>query len=118
MAEEGDTSMSEVPTVSEITGQVNRYDKASAPFVPVQIGEKISDPTLHFTGAESELIISYPAKIVARFGENTRAVVEPEEDGRYEVDLQLGTVTASLILSGTKRKNLPLPFVEGSGWGH
>jgi hypothetical protein len=114
MAEEGDTTMPEVPTVSEITGQVNRYDEASGGFVPVEVGEKISDPTLYFTGAESELIISYPAKIVARFGENTRAVVEPEEDGRYEVDLQLGTVTA-LLDPKRDKENEPAFAIRGSG---
>ena len=106
--------MPEVPTVSEITGQVNRYDEASGGFAPVEVGEKISDSTLYFTGAESELIISYPAKIVARFGENTRAVVEPEEDGRYEVDLQLGTVTA-LLDPKRDKENEPAFAISGSG---
>jgi hypothetical protein len=114
MAEEGDTFMPEVPTVSEITGQVNRYDEASGGFVPVQVGEKISDPNLYFTGAESELIVSFPAKIVARFGENTRAVVSPEENGRYEVDLQLGTVSALLDPMRDKDKG-PAFAIRGSG---
>ena len=56
----------------------------------------------------------YPAKIVARFGENTRAVVEPEEDGRYEVDLQLGTVTALLDPKRDKEKE-PAFAIRGSG---
>jgi hypothetical protein len=114
MAEEGDSSKTEVPTVSEITGQVNRYDEASGGIVPVQVGEKISDPTLYFTGAESELIISYPAKIVARFGEDTRAVVAPEEDGRFEVDLQLGTLSALLDPTRDKEKE-PAFAIRGSG---
>ena len=85
VAEEYTTT--EVPIGVEMTGQVNRYDEESGAFEPIQVGEKISVPTLYFTATESELIVSYPAKIVARFGENTRVVVSPEEDGRYEVDL-------------------------------
>jgi hypothetical protein len=114
MAEDTDPFKNKVPTVAEITGQVNRYDEESGAFAPVQVGEKISGPTLYFTGAESELIISYPAKIVARFGENTRAVVGPEEDGRYEVDLQLGTVSALLDPTRDKEKE-PAFSIRGSG---
>ena len=113
-AEGTDPLKNKVPTVAEITGQVNRYDEASGAFAPVQVGEKISGPTLYFTGAEAELIISYPAKIVARFGENTRAVVGPEEDGRYEVDLQLGTVSALLDPTRDKEKE-PAFSIRGSG---
>ena len=53
-------------------------------------------------------------KIVARFGENTQTVVEPEEDGRYEVDLQLGTVTALLDPKRDKEKE-PAFAIRGSG---
>ena len=106
--------MPEVPTVSEITGQVNRYDKASGGFVPVQIGEKFRPHPLLY-GCRIRAIISYPAKIVARFGENTRAVVEPEEDGRYEVDLQLGTVTAFLDPKRDKEKEPAFAIVDRVG---
>ena len=112
VAEEYTTT--EVPIVVEMTGQVNRYDEESGAFEPIQVGEKISVPTLYFTAAESELIVSYPAKIVARFGENTRAVVSPEEDGRYEVDLQLGTVSALLDPTRDKLKE-PAFAIRGSG---
>ena len=98
----------------EITGQVNRYDEASGSFEPAQTGEKISEPTLFFTGADSELIISYPAKIVARFGENTRAVVAPEEGNRNEADLQ-GTVSALLIPCVTRTRVPLLPSVGRVG---
>ena len=112
VAEEYTTT--EVPIVVEMTGQVNRYDAESGAFEPIQVGEKIDKPTLYFTAAESELIVSYPAKIVARFGENTRAVVAPEKDGRYEVDLQLGTVSALLDPKRDKVKE-PAFAIRGSG---
>ena len=113
-AEEVSSALQGLPEIVEITGQVNRYDEASGSFEPAQTGEKISKPTLFFTGADSELIISYPAKIVARFGENTRAVVAPEEGNRYEVDLQLGTVSALLDPMRDKDKG-PAFAIRGSG---
>jgi hypothetical protein len=103
-----------IPTIAEITGQVNRYNEKTGSIEPVQIGESISQPTLYFTGDGAELIVSYPAKIVARFGENTRAVLAPEESGRYEVDLQLGTVSALLDPTRDKEKE-PAFAIRGSG---
>ena len=104
----------DMPSVAEITGQVSRYNEQTGTFEPAQVGEKIDKPNLYFTGAESELIVSYPAKIVARFGENTRAVVAPEEGNRYEVDLQLGTVSALLDPMRDKDKG-PAFAIRGSG---
>ena len=62
-------------------------------FRPVQIGELVNEQSLYLTSEGSELILSYPSSIVARFGENTeRRPVGPESDNRLEIDLQLGTV--------------------------
>ena len=103
-----------LPVVAEIVGQVNRYNEKAGIFEPAQVGEEISQPTLYFTSEGGELIVSYPAKIVARFGENTRAVVAPEESGRYEVDLQLGTVSALLDPKRDKESD-PAFAIRGSG---
>ena len=103
-----------VPEVSEITGLVSRYDQKSSSFVPVAVGHPIAKPTLLVTSEGAELMISFPTQIVARFGENTQAVVGPQKDGRIEVDLQIGTLSA-LLDPGRKKEEAPAFAIRGSG---
>lgn len=85
-----------VPKVAEITGLVNRYHQETSTFIPVELAEPFPEPTLIVTGEGSELYLSFPGRISARIGENSRVVLGPAMDGLYEVDLRLGTVTARL----------------------
>ena len=41
-------------------------------------------------------MVSFPGKIAARMAGNSHAVFAPAQDGRYEVDLRKGTVSALL----------------------
>lgn len=102
------------PKVVALSGFVSKYDHAKASFQPVQIGEFVNEKSLFLTSEGSELIISYPSSIVARFGENTRAIVGPESDNRLEVDLQLGTVSA-LLDPNRDKENEPVFAIRGSG---
>lgn len=105
---------SSLPKIAELSGLVSRYDEKSASFIPVRVGQSISEPTLLLTAAGAELMIAFPTQIVARFGENTQAVVGPEQDGRIEVDLQLGTLTA-LLDPERKKEGAPTFAIRGSG---
>lgn len=102
------------PKVVALSGFVSKYDHAKASFQPVQIGEFVNEKSLFLTSEGSELIISYPSSIVARFGENTRAIVSPESDNRLEIDLQLGTVSA-LLDPNRDKENEPIFAIRGSG---
>lgn len=85
-----------IPKVAEITGLVNRYHQETSSFMPVELAVRFPEPTLIVTGEGSELYLSFPGRISARIGENSRVVLGPAVDGLYEVDLRLGTVTARL----------------------
>ena len=113
-AQPGEVGPSSAPQIAELSGLVTRYDEKSASFIPVRIGEPISEPTLLLTAAGAELMIAFPSQIVARLGENTQAVVGPEREGRIEVDLQLGTLTA-LLDPERKKDGAPAFAVRGSG---
>ena len=102
------------PKVVALSGFVSKYDHETASFRPVQIGELVNEQSLYLTSEGSELILSYPSTIVARFGENTRAIVGPESDNRLEIDLQLGTVSALLDPNRDKEKE-PVFAIRGSG---
>ena len=102
------------PKVMALNGFVSKYDHKTASFQPVQIGEIVNEKSLFLTSEGSELILSYPSSIVARFGENTRAIVSPELDNRLEIDLQLGTVSALLDPDRDKEKE-PVFAIRGSG---
>ena len=103
-----------VPKVSELSGLVSRYDEKSSSFEVVEVGHTITEPTLFVTSEGAELMISFPTQIVARFGENTQAVVGPQKDGRYEIDLQIGTLSA-LLDPGRKKEGAPAFAIRGSG---
>ena len=82
------TERSFSPKVVALNGFVSKYDHKTASFQPVQIGELVNEKSLFLTSEGSALILSYPSSIVARFGENTRAIVGPGSDNRLEIDLQ------------------------------
>jgi hypothetical protein len=102
------------PKVVAVSGFVSKYDHKNASFQPVQIGEFVNEQSLYITNEGSELILSYPSSIVARFGENTRAIVGPESDNRLEIDLQLGTVSA-LLDPDRNKETEPVFAIRGSG---
>ena len=85
-----------VPTVREFSGGVIRYNEQEGNFVPAEVGYRIIEPTLFLVEKGGELIASFPGKIAARLAENSQAVLAPARDGRYEVDLRKGTVSALL----------------------
>ena len=83
------------PQVEQMTGVVSAYDKQIRSFKPVAEGVSIKEPTL-FTVAGGDLIVSFPGKIAARVGENSRIVIGPSQNNRIEVNLKNGTVSALL----------------------
>jgi len=84
------------PRVEQTRGLVSVYDQKSGAFVPVTTGASINSKKLFSVPADGELIVSFPSKIAARVGENSRIVIGPEEEGKYEVDLRSGTVSTLL----------------------
>jgi len=87
---------SDFPLVEEILGQVTRYQNETKSFLPILPGYEITQPTLFVVGDESELIMSFPGRIATRVSANSRVVVGPLVEGRYEVDLRHGTLSALL----------------------
>ena len=86
----------ENPVVEEVRGQVSYYSKEFGAFTPVARGFKIEKPVLMLTSADSYAVVSFAGKISAHLGENTRIVLSPLQNGRYEVDLRVGTISALL----------------------
>ena len=70
------------PRVEQTVDWCLVYDQKSASFVPVTIGASIMKKQLFSVPADGELIVSFPSKIAARVGENSRVVVGPAEKGR------------------------------------
>ena len=84
------------PQIEEISGIVSSYNSENNSFTPVSVGISIKTPTLFTVSEDSELIVSFPGKIAARVGGNSRIVIGPAKDGKYEVDLRNGTISALL----------------------
>jgi hypothetical protein len=84
------------PQVEQMTGVVSAYDKQIRSFKPVAEGVSIKEPTLFTIPAGGDLIVSFPGKIAARVGENSRIVIGPAQNNRIEVNLKNGTVSALL----------------------
>lgn len=84
------------PVVEEVRGQVSYYSEEFGTFTPVARGFKVEKPVLMLISADSYAVVSFTGKIAARLGENTRIVVSPMQDGKYEVDLRVGTISALL----------------------
>jgi hypothetical protein len=85
-----------LPQVAQIRGNVSVYDSGSTSYRSLKVGFSISEPTLFMVSEGGELVVSFPGKIAAMLGSGTRAVISPERNGQYEVDLRNGTVTALL----------------------
>jgi hypothetical protein len=85
-----------VQKVEEVRGDVAFYNELNGTFLPVFQGMVIDKPILIQTGPGSEMIFSCVGKISARLSENGIARFSPGLDGRYEVELMKGTITASL----------------------
>ena len=88
------------PQVEEVEGQVTRFDEDSGAFVQVEAGFEITQPTFFATAEDADLILSFPGKVAARFSEDTRAIVNPVAGNRYEVELEVGTL--SVLLDPTR----------------
>lgn len=84
------------PQIGKITGTVSIYDQENRAFFPASIGTSINKPELFTVPQGGELIVSFPGKIAARVGENSRIIIAPSENGRFEVNLQNGTISAFL----------------------
>ncbi len=95
-SQRNDLSQSPYPLVEELAGEVSRYQQDSQSFIPVLPGYEIKKPILLVVAADSELILSFPGRVAARVSENSRLVVGPAVDGRYEVDLRSGTLSTLL----------------------
>tara|TARA_B100000212_G_scaffold325981_1_gene288095 strand:- start:64 stop:696 length:633 start_codon:yes stop_codon:yes gene_type:complete len=93
-------AQSDNPQVEEVEGQVTRFDEASGAFVQVEVGFEITQPIFFATGEDADLILSFPGKVAARFSEGTRAIVNPVVRNRYEVELEVGTL--SVLLDPTR----------------
>lgn len=85
-----------VQRVEEVRGDVVFYNELNGSFLPAFQGMIIDKPTLIQTGTESEMIFSCVGKISARLSEHAIARLSPGLEGRYEVELMKGTITASL----------------------
>jgi len=89
-------AQSDNPQVEEVEGQVTRFDEASGAFVQVEVGFEITQPTFFATAEDADLILSFPGKVAARFSEDTRAIINPAVGNRYEVELEVGTLSVLL----------------------
>ena len=93
----------DAPMVEEVNGQVTFYNDLSGTFKPISRGFTIEKPVLFLTSADSSVVVSFPGKIAARLGQNTRAVLSPMSGGRFEVELRVGTISALLDPQRDKR---------------
>lgn len=84
------------PQIEKINGIVSIYDQDNRVFVPASTGASITKQELMTVPQGGELIVSFPGKIAARVGENSRIILGPSENGRFEVNLQNGTISAFL----------------------
>jgi hypothetical protein len=92
------------PQIEKIIGIVSIYDQENRVFVPASIGTSLSKPVLFTVPQGGELIVSFPGKIAARVGENSRIIIAPSENDRFEVNLQNGTISAFLDPKRDKEK--------------
>ena len=88
--------------VEEVTGEVVVHNKINHTHSPLESGLVIEKPTLIQTGESAEMIFSCVGKISARLSENCVALLSPGKNGRYEIELKKGSITASLDPSRPK----------------
>lgn len=92
----GNQEKNPYPQVEEIVGEVSYYNVEQGQFTVVSKGFLIQKPILFLTTADSSFVVSFPGKIAARVAGNSRVVLSPVKNGRYEADLRLGTISALL----------------------
>ena len=85
-----------VQKIEETQGDVVFYDENKNSVTPAMKGMKIEKPTLFKTGENGEMIFSCIGQITARVSSNALVLLSPGKNGRYEVELRKGTITASL----------------------
>ena len=92
----GNQEKNPYPQVEEIVGEVSYYNVEQGQFTVVSKGFLIQKPILFLTTADSSFVVSFPGKIAARVAGNSRVVLSPVKNKRYEADLRLGTISALL----------------------
>ena len=107
--------ISEFPIVETFSGTVALYEESTQSFIPVERGFMIEKKTLMRVPAGGELIISFPGKMAALVGENSRVITGPAEEGKFEVYLKNGTVSALLDPERKREDSIPLSIRTRSG---
>ena len=118
--EEHNTSLpisiaSEFPILETFSGTVALYEESTQSFIPVDQGFTIEKKTLMRVPAGGELIISFPGKMAALVGENSRVITGPAEEGKFEVYLKNGTISALLDPERKRGDSIPLSIRTRSG---
>lgn len=99
------------PTIRRISGSVFFNEEGSVNAKPLAEGHLVRSKTLFTVPAQGELVISFPIKAAIWAGGNSRIVVSPQEDGKYEVYLKNGTVSA-LLDPDVDRTKLPTMLIR------
>jgi len=107
--------ISEFPIVETFSGTVSLYEESNQTFIPVERGFIIEKKSLMRVPAGGELIISFPGKMAALVGENSRVITGPAEEGKFEVYLKNGTVSALLDPERKREDSIPLSIRTRSG---
>ena len=89
---------------------INKYDLLN------QLQRVYRSRNLHYSlPRRGDLIVSFPGKIAARVGENSRIVIGPSQNNRIEVNLKNGTVSALLDPNRDKENGLIFAIRTKSG---
>ena len=107
--------ISEFPIVETFSGTVSLYEESNQTFITVEQGFIIEKKSLMRVPAGGELIISFPGKMAALVGENSRVITGPAEQGKFEVYLKNGTVSALLDPERKRKDSIPLSIRTRSG---
>ena len=92
--------------VRKFSGTVFLTEEKVNNFQQVSEGYLIQKPTLFTVPENAELFISFPIKAAIWVGGKSRIVISPVKNGKYELFLKNGTVSAMLD-PHTDRANLP-----------
>ena len=79
--------------VAETIGKVSRYDESTDSFLPVSRGFAIEQTTILVVSPNASLVLSLPGRIAALVSENSRIVIDPPQNGSFELGLRSGTVS-------------------------
>ena len=99
------------PIIRRISGSVFFNEEGSVNAKPLAEGHLVRSKTLFTVPAQGELVLSFPIKAAIWAGENSRVIVSPQEDGKYEVFLKNGTVSA-LLDPDVDRTKLPTMLIR------